>query len=208
MHAIGAHSVPPSKVTTDNGQSSTFFRLLLLVPLFAMSCSRTPTSPQQYPVKFTGGHEIGKNDFGRPVPLIAAALGVEPDVFREAFSGVTPAHGRGPTGDEARKNKAALMRVLAPHGITNERLDQVSDYYRYRPQNGELWRTTEAEAHAIVENGEVKQIVITNPGSGYSSPPTATIPSLNNQQLEVILGFSKDFKKNGAVSKIELEASR
>lgn len=42
------------------------------------------------PVTFSGGHEIGKNDYGRPVALIAAALEVEPEVFREAFSGVTP----------------------------------------------------------------------------------------------------------------------
>src|SRR5437868_3846849 len=47
-------------------------------------------------VTFSGGHEIGANDYGRPVVLMAAALGVEPDVFREAFSGVTPARGRGP----------------------------------------------------------------------------------------------------------------
>ncbi len=66
------------------------------------------------PVQISEGHEIGKNDYGRPVVLIAAALGVKPDVFREAFSGVTPARGRGPTGEEARKNKAALMKVLAP----------------------------------------------------------------------------------------------
>ena len=65
-------------------------------------------------VTFTGGHEIGRDDFGRPVPLIAAALGVEPEVFREAFSGVTPCRGRGPTSSEARQNKAALMKVLAP----------------------------------------------------------------------------------------------
>ncbi len=65
------------------------------------------------PVQISGGHDIGKNDFGRPVALIAAALGVKPDVFREAFSGVTPARGRGPTGDEARKNKAALRSLGA-----------------------------------------------------------------------------------------------
>jgi hypothetical protein len=61
--------------------------------------------------------------------LIAAGLSVRPEVFREAFSGVTPARGRGPTREEARKNKAALLKVLAPQGVTNERLDEVSDYY-------------------------------------------------------------------------------
>ena len=38
------------------------------------------------------------------------------DVFREAFSGVTPAKGRGPSREDARRNKAALLKVLAPHG--------------------------------------------------------------------------------------------
>src|SRR4051812_21510440 len=77
----------------------------------------------EHPVVITGGHDIGPNDFGRPCTLIAAALGVKTDVFREAFSGVTPARGRGPTGDEARRNKDALMKVLAPHDVTNDRLD-------------------------------------------------------------------------------------
>jgi hypothetical protein len=70
--------------------------------------------------------------------LIAAALGVKPEEFRQAFSGVTPAKGRGPTAEEARRNKDALMRVLGPLGVTNDRLDEASDYYRYRPQAGEL----------------------------------------------------------------------
>ena len=52
---------------------------------------------REVPLVFSGGHEIGRNDFGRPVPLIAAALGVTPDQFRSAFRGVTPAKGRGPT---------------------------------------------------------------------------------------------------------------
>src|SRR5262245_40619239 len=124
-------------------------------------------SEQKVEVSFSGGHEIGKQDFGRPVPLIAAALGVKPDVFRKAFSGVTPAKGRGPSGDEARKNKAALMKVLQPHGVTNDRLDEVSNYYRYQPQSNRLWPTTAAKAHAIVEDGKIKRIVVTNPGSGY-----------------------------------------
>ena len=52
---------------------------------------------RRLPKEFSGGHEIGKNDFGRPVPLIAAALGVPPDDFRKAFSGVTPSRGGPPS---------------------------------------------------------------------------------------------------------------
>src|SRR3954469_16807182 len=90
------------------------------------------------PVTFSGGHEYGPNDHGRPVTLIAAGLGVKPEVFREAFGGVTPSRNGPPSGELARRNKAALMKVLGPHGVTNDRLDEVSNYYRFRPQRGEL----------------------------------------------------------------------
>lgn len=159
-------------------------------------------------VTFEGGHDIGKNDFGRPVALIAGALGVKPDVFRKAFSSVSPAKGRGPTGDEARKNKAALMKVLQPHGITNERLDEVSNYYRFRPQRGELWPTTEAKAHAIVENGKIKKIVVTEAGSGYCVPPQVKVVGFPDAEFKVTLGFSKEFKKNGAVTAVEVVAAK
>ena len=168
------------------------------------SNSASRAAEEKVPVSFSLGHEIGKNDFGRPVTLIAAALGVKPEVFRQAFSGVTPARGRGPTGDEARSNKAALLKVLAPHGVTNERLDQVSDYYRYQPQRGELWPTTVAKAHAIVENGKIKRIVVTQPGSGYCSPPRAKVEGFPKVELEVTLEFGKDLKKNGAVVAVKV----
>jgi len=156
------------------------------------------------PVRFSGGHEYGKNDHGRPIVLIAAALRVKPEVFREAFSGVAPARGRGPTPGEAQKNKAALLKVLKPHGVTNERLDEVSDYYRFRPDSGKIWPTTPAEAHAIVEDGMIQRIVVTQPGSGYCSQPTMTIEGFKNTPLRAPLVFSTDFKKNGAISAIEV----
>ncbi len=160
------------------------------------------------PVTFTGGHEIGKKDFGRPVALIAAALGVKTEVFREAFSGVTPARGRGPTGDEARKNKAALMKVLAPHGVTNERLDEVSNYYRFRPQNGELWPITAAKAHAVVEDGKIKKIVVTEAGSGYCSPPEVKIEGFKDTPFTVTLKLDKELKKNGGIASIEVTPAK
>jgi hypothetical protein len=161
-------------------------------------------------VKFSGGHEIGKEDFGRPIVLMAAGLGVKPEVFREAFSGVTPARGRGPTGEEARRNKQALMKALAPYGVTNERMDEVADYYRFRPDRDELWPTTPAKAHAIVENGKVKKIVVTEPGSGYCSPPDVTVEGFGNGtgssdlKLKATLGLSKDLKKNGTIAAVEI----
>jgi hypothetical protein len=156
------------------------------------------------PVNFSGGHETDPRDRGRPVVLVAAALDVKPEVFREAFRGVTPARGGPPSKEEAQRNKAALMKVLRPHGVTNDRLDEVSNYYRYRPQLGEMWPTTPAKAHAVVEDGKVKQIVVTSPGSGYSTPPKATIQGMENLPLTVTLHFGKDLKKNGTVRSVEV----
>ena len=122
----------------------------ILMLSVTMAAAIVQAAETKLPVTFSGGHETDPKDHGRPVVLVAAALGVKPDVFRKAFSGVTPARGRGPTGEEARRNKEALLKVLAPYKVTNERLDEVSDYYRYRPQKGELWPTTSAKAYAVV----------------------------------------------------------
>ncbi len=160
------------------------------------------------PVTFTGGHETDPQDRGRPVVLVAAALGVKPEVFREAFKGVTPARDGKPSPELARRNKEALLKVLKPHGVTNERLDEVSNYYRYQPQRGDLWKTTAAKAHAVVEDGKIKQIVVTEPGSGYSSPPKATVQGLEKVPLKVTLQFSKELTKNGAVGAVEIVSPR
>ncbi|HET6424424.1 MAG TPA: hypothetical protein VFG20_12115, partial [Planctomycetaceae bacterium] len=159
---------------------------------------------EKVPVVFSGGHETDRQDHGRPVVLIAAALGVKPEVFREAFSGVTPARGRGPTGEEARKNKAALMKVLQPYGITNDRLDEVSNYYRYQPQRSELWTNKAAKAHAIIVDGKVKEIVVTEPGAGYSTPPKATLKGMETADLQATLHFGKDLKTNGSIRRVDV----
>jgi hypothetical protein len=178
--------------------------LMLPVSVAAMMGMTVRAAETKAPIKFSGGHETDPKDGGRPVVLIAAALEVKPDVFREAFSGVTPARDGPPTPEQAQRNKAALMKVLGPHGVTNERLDEVSNYYRYQPQKGGLWRTTPAEAHAVVEDGKVKQIVVTNPGSGYSTLPKATVEDMEKIQLKVTLQFGKDLKKNGVIGSIEI----
>jgi hypothetical protein len=178
---------------------------LLSAPV-VLVCSGAFGAETMAPVKFSGGHETDRRDGGRPVVLVAAGLGVKPDVFREAFSNVRPAkRDGGPTDEEARRNKEVLMKALGPHGITNERLNEVSNYYRYQPQKGQLWPTTVAKAHAVVEDGKVKQIVVDEGGSGYSSPPTATVEGMDSVKLKVNLSFGKDLKKNGAVETIEVE---
>jgi hypothetical protein len=160
------------------------------------------------PVAFSGGHETDPQDKGRPVVLVAGALGVKSEVFRQAFSGVTPSKNGPPTGAEARKNKEALMKVLAPHGITNHRLDEVSNQYRYRPQAGELWPTTEAKAVAIIEDGAIKRIEITSAGAGYSSVPKMTVKGFESTKFEAKLLFDKDFKKNGSLKSIAVAPAK
>ena len=96
------------------------------------------------------------------------------------------------------------MKVLKPHGVTNDRLDTVSDYYRYRPQEEELWPTVDAKAHAIFEAGQIKKIVITDGGSGYSSEPKVTVEGMKGVKLKATLAFSKDLKKNGAIASVEV----
>ncbi len=175
---------------------------VLAVGLFALAKAE---KPEDYPLTFTEGHDIGKDDHGRPCVLIAAALGVKTEVFREAFSGVTPAKGRGPTGEEARKNKDALMKVLKPHDVTNDRLDEVSNYYRFKPQDGELWKHNAAKAYAVVEDGKIAKVVVTEAGAGYSTPPTVAFEGFEKVEFVVTLHFDKDLKKNGSIKSIELK---
>lgn len=169
-----------------------------------VGCGGATAAENQVPITFSGGHDINRGDFGRPIALIAAALKVKPDVFREAFSGVTPSRNGPPSGEEARRNKEALMKVLAPHGVTNDRLDEVSNYYRYQPQRGDLWKNKPAVAHAVVEDGKVVKVVVTDPGHGYCNPPTAMIQGMDNVALKVTLGYGTEFTKNGAIEKIEI----
>ncbi len=178
--------------------------IALVIGVAGLRCGTTCAAETQVPVTFAGGHETDPKDGGRPVVLVAAALGVKTEVFREAFRGVTPARDGKPSEEEARRNKAALMKVLEPHGVTNERLDEVSNYYRYQPQRGELWKTTPAKAHAVVEDGKVKRIVVTDPGSGYSTPPKATVQGMEKIPLKVTVQYGKDLKKNGAVGSVEV----
>lgn len=153
-------------------------------------------------VVFRGGYETDPVDRGRPVSLIAAALGVETEIFRDAFSGVTPAHGRGPSEAEARANKKVLLDALGKYGITNERLDEVSNYYRYQPQSGELWNHTPATATATVENGKIVSVKITNPGAGYMAPPSVVIAGHPDARIEATVEFTQDLQTNGRLASL------
>ncbi len=157
-------------------------------------------------VTFTGGFETDPRDGGRPVALIAAALNVPDQVFRDAFSHVRPATGgREPEPEQVRLNKQALLQNLAPYGVTNDRLDAVSNYYRYNRAKGEMWRNAPASATATVRNGVVTGIVITNAGAGYSTSPKISIAGMPNLKTTVTLSFGADFSKNGSIKSVTID---
>ncbi|MDB5319008.1 MAG: hypothetical protein JWN40_639 [Phycisphaerales bacterium] len=154
-------------------------------------------------IKFSGGHDTDPRDGGRPVVLVAAGLDVPADVFRETFTQVTPASGgREPEPEQVRKNKQALLRGLSSYGVTNDRLDTVSNFYRYNRGRGEMWRNTPAAGYATVKDGVVTSITITDAGAGYSSTPKATLEGIDGVTLKVTLSYGSDLKTNGSVKEI------
>lgn len=184
----------------------TFVLLFTTLLLAASVSAQSPQDVTRVAVVFSGGHETAGVDHGRPVVLIAAALGVPPEVFRAAFRQVHPAGpgSGGPTDAEARQNKAALMKALGPYGITNERLDTVSNYYRYPPGRVGLWNHQDAAAQALLNNGAVTGYEITNGGSGYSSAPAVSVPGHPEASALVELTFGKNMATNGAVTALTL----
>jgi hypothetical protein len=161
----------------------------------------SPTQETQVPVVFSGGHDTDPQDRGRPVVLIAGALGVPPQVFRQAFRQIRPAPaGREPEPGQVRQNKEALMSTLRPYGVTNERLDAVSNYYRYVRSRNEAWPAKPAVGYAVVRNGIVLRYVVTNGGSGYSSAPQVTVPGLPGVTGMAQIDYGPLFEKNGSVS--------
>jgi hypothetical protein len=178
--------------------------LLLVLPLGAR-VDEPAKGVTRVPVVFSGGHETDPQDRGRPVVLVAAGLGVPPEVFREAFKQVRPAPaGTKPSSEQQKQNKTVLLKALGKYGVTNERLDTVSDYYRYVPGRGELWTNKPAVAHALVRDGKVTGYEIVDGGSGYSSPPEVSVPGVNAPRPRVESSFGKNLGKNGSISAITI----
>ena len=168
---------------------------------YARTASTEATT--RIPVTFSDGYETDPRDMGRPVVLVAAALNVPTDVFRTAFSGVHPAPaGQQPQPGEVHQNKDALLHVLAPYGVTNDRLDEVSNYYRYNRSNGEIWRNSAASAYATVKHGVVTGFVVTDPGAGYSSPPSVSVPGMPNVTAVAKVSYTTDLSTNGSIGQI------
>jgi len=149
------------------------------------------------------GHQIDPRDGGRPVVLIASALGVSEDVFRDTFSGVQPARGlSGPSNERVQENKRVLLDALGKHGVTNERLDEVSDYYRYRPGGIDLWRHRNAVVAVKIDAGQVVGFDVIDAGAGYTSVPKIFVPGHPNVTTDVKLAFGKDLATNGRIASV------
>ena len=159
------------------------------------------------PVVFSGGLDTDPRDHGRPVVLIAAGLEVAPAVFREAFTRVRPARGGSWPRCHVERvtNKAVLMEALEKHGVTNERLDIVSDYYRFPPgKEGRFGQTNRRSQTHWVKDGVVIGHEIISGGSGYSSSPTVSVPGVKEPKAKVELSYGKDLETNGSVSAITI----
>ena len=150
------------------------------------------------------GYQTNPIDNGRPVALIAAALGVEEQTFRDAFRNVRPSRFGPPSHAQAQANKKVLMDALSKYGVTNDRLDEVSNYYRYRPEAGELWTVATAKVNAIIENGKVTGFDIVDGGSGYLSVPKVVVVGYPDVAVEATIEFTEDLKTNGRITALNL----
>jgi hypothetical protein len=160
----------------------------------------------QVSLVFSGGHETDPRDRGRPVVLVAAGLNVSPQIFREAFSRVHPAPaGTQPGEDRTRANKTVLLAALAPYGVTNARLDEVSNYYRYNRSAGEMWRQREAAGYATLAGGKITGLVLTDGGAGYSSVPVASAAGVALPNVHVEMYWGPDLARNGSITAITIE---
>jgi len=168
------------------------------------STSTTVTKSKPGDVQIQNGYQTDPRDGGRPVGLIASALEVDGQVFRDAFSEVRPAKGGPPSEASKRANKKVLMDALSPLGVTDERLNEVSNFYRYRPEAGETWTIQAAKINAVIEDHQVTDLVIEDPGFGYLSEPQVSVVGYPDLQVRVALAFDRDLRRNGRIESVEL----
>ena len=180
--------------------TNNYFLKLLIASVATISVGWASPPVKNLEVQIEGGHETLTVDRGRPVVLISAALQVSPEVFRKAFSRVRPAPaGQEPDPNQVGANKRMLLDALGKLGVTNERLDAVSDHYRYQPGSGELWPHRSAIVHVKLEGCRIVSCSVIDPGNGYSSKPKLTVPGHPEIRLEAQLRFGTDFGRNGSV---------
>jgi hypothetical protein len=180
-------------------------RVLIFIAFVATSLIVRADPDVQVPLSFTGGHETEERDHGRPVLLIAAALGVSPAVFREAFSHVHPApEGEKPRPGDVRQNKRELLKRLAPYGVTNARLDQVSNYYRFQRGTGNLWTYRDAQGYVTMHDGNIMAVTVVDPGNGYTSTPEVYIPGQPDEHFTATIHLDRDIAKNGSIAQVAI----
>jgi hypothetical protein len=195
----------PTAPRTRSRLASTAVVAIGGLSLVAGTQGSTAATRRTATVRLSGGHETDSRDGGRPVVLVAAALGVPTSVFRTAFSGVTPAPaGSQPDPAQVLRNKAALLKVLAPYGVTNEALDAASDHYRFDGAAGGTWPQTAATARAVVRAGKVVSVRIVEAGAGYSSTPHVSVAGYPKARVRATLSYGKDLARNGSVRTLTL----
>ncbi|MDG1895512.1 MAG: hypothetical protein P8J37_11420 [Fuerstiella sp.] len=102
----------------------------------------------------------------------------------------------------ARANKKVLMDAIGRYGVSNERLDEVSDYYRYNRSAGEVWKHSPPTTTATVRDGRVTGFDITDPGNGYLVPTSVSVVGFSDIDVEAKIEFSDDFRTNGRIVSI------
>ncbi len=107
--------------------------------------------------------------------------------------------GSEPSASRVRANKTVLRAAPAAHGVTNERLDTVSDYYRYAPGRNSLWTNRPAVASALVKDGAIIGYKLLHDGSGYTTPPVARVTGFPHAHPTVSLVFGTNLAANGSI---------
>lgn len=97
--------------------------------------------------------------------------------------------------------------MLAPYGVTNERLDAASDYYRYNQSAGELWRHRAARATATIRNGNVVSVTLVDAGAGYSATPHLTVARHPRGKLRAELGDHRWIRASSSTTRAERNAT-
>ncbi len=112
--------------------------------------------------------------------------------------------GQRPDPKQVQLNKKALLEALGKFGVTNERLDEVSDFYRYPPGDRELWKHADAVVKATVVEGKVTGFQIESGGAGYTTIPQVSVAGLGKMAVKVTLHFGSDLARNGSIESIQL----
>jgi len=97
------------------------------------------------------------------------------------------------------------MDALGPYGITNERLDEVSNQYRYPPGPGYMWKHVPASATAIVKDGMITGFKIINAGSGYLTKPKVSVTGFEGVKVKALVRFTQEFTTNGSIESLTIE---